>query len=266
MKLFAVLCWWDEPPSWLMATVQSLTRIGVDHLVAVDGAYPGVEGGTLWSGVEQSDAVQLAADAAGIGLTLHRPCEFLTEREKRSLAFRLVIASAEPMRDWVTVIDADEVIVSEMPAKEWLDTAGPDDHVGGAKMVESIDPATTEGKNNTPHTPGLYRKMDLPARGEQWGSRFWRVMPEMWVQDNHYSYHGRDDEGRVWNLRPDMAGASVGFPAGVIMPEMPVYFEHRDPWRTANRRRVKREYYDIRNAAGWEAVPKAHAYNPHVSS
>jgi hypothetical protein len=247
-----------------MACIHSLTRIGVDHLVAVDGAYPGVEGGTRWSGVEQSEAVQLAADAAGIGLTLHRPDELLAEREKRSLCFRLAGAIGEPMSDWVTVIDADEVIANEFDVKAWLATGDAErDHVGGAKMIESIDPATTEGKNNTPHTPGLYRNMDIPARGEQWCSRFWRLMPEMWVQDNHYSYHGRDVDGVVWNLRPDIAGASVGRAAGVLVPEFPVLFEHRDPWRTAHRRRVKREYYDIRNAGEWERVPEERRYNPH---
>lgn len=261
MKLIAILSWWEESPSWLMATVMSLPRLGVSHVVAVDGAYPGIEGATRWSGMEQSEAVSLAADAAGIGLTLHRPDDLLSERDKRSVCFDLAIAVGTPMRDWVTVIDADEVVVVEADMPRQL--AGTDLHVAGAKLVEAIDPAATEGKNNTPQTPGIYRALDLNHRGEHWQSRFFRLMPEMWVQDTHYSYHGRDDTGKVWNLRPDIGGASVGEPCQVFMPEIPPFFEHRDPWRTAYRKRIKTDYYNIRNRGGWEEVPEQHRYTPH---
>lgn len=264
MKLFAILSWWDESPTWLMACVHSLTRLGVDHLIAVDGAYPGVESATRWSGVEQSEAVQLAADAAGIGLTLHRPDELLCERDKRTLCFDLLTAIATPMRDWVTVIDADEVIDAPYPAKDVLATAGATEHVCAAQMIESMDPEDTEAKGATQHTPVIYRRMDIaPSRKPHVASRFWRVMPRMWVQDNHYSYHGEDDTGAVWNLRPDMAGAHVGQLSGVLLPESMAVFEHRDPWRTAHRRRVKRDYYDIRNQSGWESVPQERRFNPH---
>ena len=37
MNLHAILCWWDESPTWLAATVASLATIGVDHVIAVDG-------------------------------------------------------------------------------------------------------------------------------------------------------------------------------------------------------------------------------------
>ena len=91
MKLIAILCWYDERPSWLAGVTASLARLQVAHLVAVDGAYGLYPKGHGCSGTEQQQTIVETCRAAGIGTTVHTPPEpwFGNEVEKRNLAFQL---------------------------------------------------------------------------------------------------------------------------------------------------------------------------------
>lgn len=112
MRLIACLSWYDEQPAHLAELVASMSRAGVDHVVAVDGAYalfPGARGG---SPSEQADAIAHTARGAGIGVTVHVPVAPWAGNEvaKRSWLFELAHLLAEPGEDWLWVLDADEVI------------------------------------------------------------------------------------------------------------------------------------------------------------
>jgi hypothetical protein len=105
------LSWFDERTDWLAELVASLAAVGVDHLVAVDGAYglyPGARGS---SGSEQASVVLGAAHGAGIGVTVHVPAFPWpgNEVEKRTVLFALGHLVAQPYDDWLVVADADEV-------------------------------------------------------------------------------------------------------------------------------------------------------------
>lgn len=259
MKLYAILSYYDEPVSWLCATVASLRRLGVDHLIAVDGAYLHYRGKPC-SPIEQADAVMRAADSVGIGCTLVRPNELLwTEQQKRDYCFRLLETMATPHVDWVTIIDADEVVVSESAKwKDELADAPDDSHCAGAWILNRIDPtATSPAPNNTEKTPEIHRNIELDAEYKTGQSRFWRVMRDMRVERTHYNFTGIDQNGVRVNIRPDIDNRAVpDLPQTEILTPwevMPV-FDHRDVWRTAARRREKRDYYTLRDELGIEAV------------
>jgi hypothetical protein len=114
VKLIACLSWFDEDPGQLAELVITMARAEVDHIVAVDGAYalfPQAKGG---SPSEQAAAVLYAARGAGIGVTIHVPPHpwVGNECEKRSFLFAAAHLAAEAGKDWLWVLDADEVIES----------------------------------------------------------------------------------------------------------------------------------------------------------
>lgn len=114
MKLIALLSWFDESPEWLEATIDSLP--GVDHLVALDGAYQLYPGGGPESPREQHTAISDACHRNDIAPFIVVPgCKWQgNECEKRSRLFAEGNLIAEP-GDWFMVIDADEVC-QEPPA------------------------------------------------------------------------------------------------------------------------------------------------------
>jgi len=105
------LSWFDESPARLAAVTASVARF-CDHVVAVDGAYRLFPQGRASSGVEQSQAIREAAEAAGIGCTIHVPARVWDGNEvaKRGFMFGLAQPLVEPERDWFCVIDSDEVV------------------------------------------------------------------------------------------------------------------------------------------------------------
>lgn len=260
MKLYAILVWWNESPTWLSACVASLKRIGVDHVIAVDGRYSHFDiGADVCSPLEQADAVVSAAEAVGMGVTMHRPIDAVTEAEKRSLAFRLLGAQATAFDDWVFVIDADEIIHAGTPNVRTELAALPlDTHCAACRVGNTIDPhARPEVDNDVSEkTEELHQKLDLAMEFVQFQSRFWRVMRDMRSHVTHFNYVGTDALGVEWNLRPDTGRQNLpDHPATDIhLLTDPVQIMHRKNHRTSQRQRLKREYYDLRNDIGLERV------------
>jgi hypothetical protein len=131
-------------------------------------------------------------------------------------------------------------------------------HVAAVRLIERIDPQTTTGKNNTSHTPNIYRNMEINPEFGQLQSRLFRVMRNMRSDTTHFNYLGDDAVGVTHNLRPDIGKSN--FPdladGGVhrFLDGPRVTLEHRDPWRTMYRRRQKAEYYQLRDDLGLERV------------
>jgi len=259
MKLWATMIWYAEPPTWLSATTASLSKMGVDHFVAIDGAFAHFDGEKR-SGLEQAEAIMLAAEAVDMGCTIVRPTErWISEVEKRAMCFRLVEQLATPFVDWVTIIDADEIVREGSPAvRSELAALPADTHCAAARIYESMDPASVEGRNNNGRTPEMHRKIPLRPDFVAAQSRFWRVMRNMSVQHTHFGFVGDDAEGVRWNLRPDIGTRQpTSLPATEVactLEHEPV-FEHRDPWRTKWRRDLKDEYYRLRDELGLESIP-----------
>lgn len=117
MKVWGLLCWYEEPESWLVSTVCSLKDL-CDGVIAVDGAYASFPGGLRVprSDPAQAEAIFRAAYSSGINCTVHVPTEpwWSTdtpdeEVAKRDFMFRLGDTIGEP-GDWYFVIDADESV------------------------------------------------------------------------------------------------------------------------------------------------------------
>lgn len=106
MRLTASLSFYDEPPGWLTAYVESLTLLGIEQLVAVDGAYALYPNGQPTSPPEQGEAIREACAGLRIRLDLHEPEEvWASESAKRQKLIDLADG------DWLLVMDADELIV-----------------------------------------------------------------------------------------------------------------------------------------------------------
>jgi len=117
VKVWGLLCWYEEPVSWLVSTVGSLKGF-CDGIIAVDGPYASFPGGIRVprSGPEQAEAILHAAWAADLIANVHTPKEPWwsgdtpdEEVAKRDFMFRLGDALGEP-GDWYLVIDADESV------------------------------------------------------------------------------------------------------------------------------------------------------------
>lgn len=247
MKIVALLSWYDEPPAWLAATVTSLTKLGVAHVVAIDGAYATFPDGAARSSPDQAEALTLAADAAGMGLTLVRPrTVWIDEVVKRAELFRHGCASAEP-GDWLLAIDADEVISEVVDAAGvHRELAATDALVVRAELWSHQPPQTPEQEEVARYLPFAGE----PARALQ--SRLFRAVDHMTVEHNHHHYVGEHD-GIRYALRSDRLGAALGYamPPTIDLPDIRI--EHREYERRARRRRLKADYYATRDRLGLEA-------------
>jgi hypothetical protein len=260
MNLHAILCWWDESPTWLGATVASLGTIGVDHVIAVDGRYPHFQPtAPVTSRSEQLEAIHLNATAIGARVTLHQPIDALTEVEKRTRAFELLNTTARSFTDWVCVIDADEVVTNGTHAvRAELDAINQDTHVAQVMITNVEDPHAKPGPDNDvrPATERLYQTHHAaqPAFTAM-QSRFFRVLDRMSSDTNHWAYTGHDRDGRKVFLRNDTGrGPTVGadYASDIHMMDEPVEWLHRKNHRIAHRREEKVAYYQLRDELGLE--------------
>lgn len=251
MRLFAILSFYDESPSWLASCIASLRMIGVDHLIAVDGSYFHFEGEAR-SPSAQIEAIHLACESVQMGLTLDRPQhKCWTEPQKRTYCFNLLNAIAETFVDWVFVIDADEVITEgSIGIKGELIDTDCDTAIG--QLWESFDPDTDVGKNNTKKTMEIYHQIPNETKLRVFQSRFFRVLFNMRVELNHYNYLGEDEKGVTVSLRQDCGEVTGDRPAKMLTPDRVTLIEHRDWWRTAYRKKTKNEYYGLRDELGLE--------------
>lgn len=228
-RVVALLSWWEEDPAWLARCVTSIGRVA-DHLAAIDGAYQHTPGAftTPRSNGHQADVIAAAADACGLGLTIHRPTEPWEgdEVSKRSFLFRLAALVAEPGIDWLFVIDADEVVV-EAPAN----------------LRDQLAAYAAAG-----FEVGEVYLSDLPERGLQPARRFFRADETLRVEGAHYVYvAGAHDAPRYFWGDPDVHTFE---PAALVQG---FRMEHWSKLRAPERRQVALDYYERRDRHGLES-------------
>jgi hypothetical protein len=211
MRIFALLCWYDEPAGQLAETTASLAKM-CDHVIACDGAYLSFPGALSHpvSGPEQSEVIFRTAMGIGMGVTIHVPEGPWEDEEvgKRGYMLDLLATVAEP-GDWFLVIDGDEVLSGAPPnAREVL--AGLEE--GSADLVrwERYVPEVLEVAPVT--------------KGQESMRRLYRFEPPMRLAGTHFAYEA---DGRpVWQE------------PGAYLPE--IRLEHRP--RPAVRMRQKADY------------------------
>lgn len=184
MRVVALLSWYEESPLWLAETIESLTLAGVDHLVALDGAYALYPDATPTSRPDQSITIAQACERHGIEHTIRAPTELWeSEIEKRSALFELGEQVSRP-KDWFFVVDADEVIQT-VPGdfRERLQRSDRD--VGRVTFLEP-------------------REVTGPARNYRWQNKprytircLFRAQRGIRVEQNHWTYITADGK-KLW--------------------------------------------------------------------
>jgi hypothetical protein len=228
MKLLAVLSWFDEPLPLLASCLEGMARGGVDHLVAVDGAYRLFPGGEARSHIDQHAVLTAGTKQYGIGLTLVVPSVVWAgnEVEKREYAFRQALAASAP-GDWFWSLDADEII-----------TAVPDDLKD--RLRDAEEDAALIGVHDT--VAARARQPDTwPADFQT--RRLFRAQ-QIIVDGSHYRWRAAD--GRLlWG-----AGHEDEVPCLDLSDD--VRIEHRPHQRDAERLTSKQVYYTERDDSAVE--------------
>lgn len=220
MRLVGILNWYDENPAWLAACIASMARAGVEHVVAVDGAYALYPGGRPSSNRSQHDAIFYTCHGAGIGCTLHVPTDvwFGNEVDKRTFAFRLAEQSTTD-EDWYFVIDADWTITSALGLRE--------------KLAEEPTLAVAEIR--------IHDSNVEPLGGYAFRSVF-RALRGLYLHGNHFTY--RTEDGRR------LAGQAPSLEPALDLSFVEV--EHRMEGRDRARVHARDAYYERRDRLGVE--------------
>lgn len=226
MKLVGLLSWYEEPRDWLAAAITSYSRIGLDHLIAVDGAYEAFPDARPRSSPGQYEVIYEVCRALGIGSTVITPGRpWNSEIEKRTFMFRQGSLITE-VEDWYVVIDADEVVTDiRCNVRKRLETTGC--LVGEVSMWQFADPLPGHRDPEVVRAP--FRK-------------FFRALPGLHVGERHFEYRALD--ALLWGHEddPDLAQAS----------KVNVDVQHRSELRGAVRKLAQQEYYRRRREDGAE--------------
>lgn len=220
----------------LAATIASGAKIGIDHWIAVDGAYALMPGGKGSSGIDQTRAITDTCDALGVGLTLHhlpqRRTWIRNEVEKRNATLSLGLAVAEHGVDWFMVIDADMVIdsVRGNPRAELEETAL---DVASYSMVQQLDPVGSRQDEFVARCAGGPESR-TPIRA------LLRANPGIHYLANHYTI-----------LTPELGVLNP--PSSDALPSLSlegmVTVEHRQHLRDEYRLARSKAYYEARDMA-----------------
>lgn len=216
IRLVALLAWFDEQPVWLRQMVESLPRLGVDHLCALDGPYAQWPDQRVQSAPLEHAVLRRSCANVGIGLTVESSGDrWATEMEKRT---ELFLMGDEAQADWFLVVDADEVVLhAGCDVKDRLSSLGAD--VAVSQFVE-------------PRPDGHHKEFEL--------RNFFRAVPGIEVGPNHYTYTTPDGR-RLWGRHPCEPAVHI-----------PVMLEHRSFLRPQRRFRASRDYYKVRDASAIE--------------
>lgn len=219
MRLIALLSWFDERADWLAELVASMARAGVDHVVAVDGAYAMYPQARGNSDTEQAQAVTATALGAGMGVTVHVPQHSWVgnEVEKRSFLFAAGHLAAEPGVDWLWVCDADEVITQAAGVRDALEATSLD--VAEVLLEEHV-------------AQGEFEWNRAPIR------KLFRAHPAGITVEGHHARYVDGDGGVLWDAsRPVHVDAESLWDVRVL---------HRPAAREAYRTAKRHAYYERR--------------------
>lgn len=244
MKIVGVLAWYDESPSWLATAVAGFGRV-CDEIVAVDGAYTLYPGGRARSRPDQAEAVLQAAEAAGVGCTVHRPSVTFdgNEVEKRNLCLSLAAPFLTLMEDWVLVFDADCHVMQAYPDIVRSDLEQTDLHVATWTWLDGQDMLADPG------VAELARTIDVDTEWTHRVRHIYRAIPDLAYGPTHYSVSGTVDGETVW-LR--------GAPIDQIQPALhlgkALVAHHRRASRAKVRQDAQAGYLATRDLRGVEAA------------
>lgn len=216
MKVIALLSWYDERPSWLAGVVASLSRLQVEHVIALDGAYGLYPNGLPYSPPEQAATIQQTCHALQMGCTISNPQEpwVGNEVEKRNFHFALA-ETLTTEDDWYFTIDADTFVTDAGDFRKHLEET--EDDVAEVRFIERAGGIESGGMLRCVH----------------------RAIPGLRYVGNHFT--PRTPEG-VDLHRPTTSCVSLPM----------VTVEHRTRERDRYRKESQQKYYDRRDRMGVE--------------
>jgi hypothetical protein len=236
MRLIALCALYEEPPELIAPMLAGLARIGVDHVVFLDGAYALYPGGKSASHPDMWMAA-MAGFSYGMGITFVAPKTTWAgnEVEKRTALFRHGLVHATLGEDWFVVVDADEFYV-RWPEDLKDRLAATDYDVATVHVYDMLSAAIARAS-------GTLALAAAGGRQEFDTRRFFRAQ-EIVVGPNHFTYRTRD--GRVlWQ-----STAPVEEPA-LDLSDV-VALEHHPGLRSRARQAAKWTYYTQRDESGFE--------------
>lgn len=237
MKLIGLLSWFDESVTWLAASIGSMMRLGMDHVIAIDGAYDLYPNGRRMSGSEEHVAIYDACTATGMGCTVHVPTRlWKDEMEKRDTLFALAEYVAESDQDWFFSFDADHIVTDVLLHDFKATLAGLDTDAASVCLYERFD-------------PHINPKGDDPSRLRWTPLRCaFRNVGGIHTYINHCTYVDKDDRWLWGNARQ---GAEL-IPSTELFD---VRIEHRTMLRDPTRKLEAKVYYDRRRRLNTERPP-----------
>lgn len=235
MKVVALISWWEESPAWLAATVSSAAKL-CDHVVAVDGAYSLMPGGTARSEPNQAETVLRTCDALNMGCTVVRPKDvwFGNEVEKRTFAFAECRNVVTPGEDWIIVLDGDDVL-TDVPTDTRMRLELTDMDVAEVVLWDRQTWSNDE-------TAAAARELELPPHSTQHQRRIFRAADEIVVAGAHFCYQARHGDETSWYWGTQDHGLTPALALHDVKIEHRT--KHRDKWR----KRQAQDYYERRNA------------------
>lgn len=248
MRIIGVLSWYDESEAWLAQCVASAARC-CDHLVAVDGAYHLFPGGRARSPWGQAEAVIGACEAAGVGVTLHRPDSvwYGNEVEKRNHSLALARTCGGP-DDWLLVLDAD-CVVSHVGEMLRSDLEQADTPVAVCDVIDSLDPGASEAMTE------FVRTHMAPANWVTKGRLLYRNLDDLAYGPRHYLLSATWQGERAWLWgHPEyhdncLDACDVG---------QQLLITHRNRFRAAERMSRAGDYYRLRDELEIEPLRRVH--------
>jgi hypothetical protein len=246
VRLIAVLCFYEESPTWLAALVASLAKAEVDHLVAVDGTYalwPGANQKPV-SGPEQIETIIQTCRGLGIGCTTYTPSKPFpgNEVEKRNLSIQLALLEGELYEDWLMIVDSDEVV--DWAAHDFKQQLAETDlNVASYYLFEREDHHANEART----LAGL--SFDMSDVGHNSIRAIQRLLPGLRLEWAHHVFcHGYgNDKSYLWG-RGDKHLDQEPY----LDLDQFIRVEHRHYLRGVARTQAAQQYYDLRDAVGAE--------------
>jgi hypothetical protein len=237
-RLIGLLSFYDEKPSWLAACISSYAQAGLTHLVAIDGAYRLYPDGQARSTPDAHDTIVETTGAIGLHLTLVLPTSTWqgNEIQKRTSLFRHADAIAQPDRDWLLVIDADEIVTRALTG--WLNELTNTTLDTADVLLWSRDQRDTPEQAQVDQDHNLNPVDTAPIR------KLFRHTPGIHCHKNHYTYV-TPDQRVLWR------GGRRNTDPSLDLTDH-IHIEHRSIYRTLHRRAASADYYATRDQTGIE--------------
>lgn len=218
LRVTLMLAWFDEPEEMLYKAVRS-SEVIANRIFAADGAYELVGDKAPESPPSQKEAIQQAAEDAGIQVTFLEPRLWKGQVEKRN-ALLDAATSDRQERDWVMPLDADWVLHG---IREEIQMELNSHRIEQFKVKFRQPKNPNRTNRDFPHA--WHANYDGKTRLEP---LLFRAMSDMRLENTHWHYSGVRKNG----VRVGFSGGARIYPPAVSRDMQATFLiEHRCMFR-----------------------------------